>query len=84
MNYKEKFKNLRRTPWFLGSTKPAYEGVYERYFGLSDRIVFQYWDGKVWWASWHYWIVADTQFSIKSAHQDTKLWRGCSFDTTKS
>lgn len=78
MNYKEKFKNLPRTPWFLGSTKPAYEGVYERYFGLTDRIVFQYWDGEVWWAS------DESSFAIKSAHQDNKLWRGCFFDTTKS
>lgn len=76
MNYKEKFKNLRRTPWFLGSTKPAYEGVYERYFDNVDRVVFQLWDGKYWYAS-HSKIV-------KSLHQDNKLWRGCSKYTTKS
>lgn len=76
MNYKEKFKNLPRTPWFLGSTKPAYEGVYERYFDIIDRVVLQLWDGKYWYAN-HSKIV-------KSFHQDNKLWRGCSKDTTKS
>lgn len=89
MNYKEKFKNLERTPWFTGTTKPVHKGYYERYFDLSDRIIFQYWDGNGWWVSANQGGVG---FSFKSVHQDNKLWRGCTerftsysvFDTTKT
>ena len=70
MNYKEKFKNLRRTPWFLGSTKPAYEGVYERYFDLTGMQLFCYWDGE-------HWLAGLNPSSVKSLHQQ-KMWRGCS------
>lgn len=50
MNYKEKFKNLPRTPWFLGSVKPHRIGVYERYFDQTGILLFCYWDGEHWLA----------------------------------
>ena len=77
MNYKEKFKNLPRTPWFLGSVKPAYVGVYERLFTVTQQTVFQYWDGEKWWAS-------ENGSLHTSFFQDDRDWRGCSFDTTKT
>lgn len=81
MNYKEKFKNLPRTPWFTGTTKPVYKGYYERYFELTDKIIFQYWDGRFWFSGRD---LYDVGYCVKSAHQDNKLWRGCSEDTTKT
>lgn len=76
MNYKEKFKNLPRTPWFDASIRPAHIGVYERYFDNLDKIVLQYWNGNYWYAG--------TDGFVLSLHQDCKMWRGCSFDTTKT
>ena len=73
MNYKEKFKNLPRTPWFNAEVNPAYPGVYERYFNYIDQIVFQYWDGTHWWTG-----QSGSKFTVKSFNQDSKLWRGCS------
>lgn len=75
MNYKEKFKNLRRTPWFSGEVKPAYPGVYERNFHRIGLVVFQYWDGEKWWAS-------ENGSRHTSFFQDDRDWRGCSEDTT--
>ena len=84
MNYKEKFKNLPRTPWFNASIRPAHIGVYERFFGVTGMILLNYWDGE-------YWKAGVTPTSVRSLHQD-KLWRGCTerftsysvFDTTKT
>lgn len=69
MNYKEKFKNLPRSPWFNGSIRPAHIGVYERYFDNIDKIVLQYWNGNYWYAG--------TDGFVLSLHQDCKMWRGC-------
>lgn len=84
MNYKEKFKNLPRTPWFLGSVKPAYVGVYERLFTATQQTVFQYWDGNFWHCGPNF---TGLYSSLQNAH-----WRGCTerftsysvFDTTKT
>lgn len=76
MNYEEEFKNLPRTPWFLGSVKPVYVGVYERYMDATRVTLLSYWDGEYWLAGVH-------PYSLKSYHQQNR-WRGCSFDTTKT
>ena len=69
MNYKEKFKNLPRTPWFVGSVKPAYVGVYERLFTATQQTVFQYWDG-------NFWHCGQNFTGLYSCITET-YWRGC-------
>ena len=41
---------MKLTPWFDGSTTPAYPGVYERKYRMTpDKTLYCFWDGVVWY-----------------------------------
>ena len=60
------------TQWFDSEIKPAYCGVYQRYF--LGEFTYSYWNGKHWLYSGRTVNEAMTSTSLSNAQNE--MWRG--------